>query len=249
MTDLEQIKINAFHIDIVFVVGVALLLTYLIIRLIKRYLFVLVKSEYWIQKIEDSWPRIELIIWFVIGLILLVYMLNNSFLITLVLLGVVFLVGGRYWRDVLNGVIIKFENRIAKGDFLSNNQYAGVIVDLGYRGLQIRMDKGEIGYIPYRGLSDYKVRKLERDLKSEMCTITVKFKPETSVDAALHKLKVEILQIPYTMLTKPVKIEVTDVDESGISLRAIVYTQNSESGKLVEVALLQSLKSQEFLVV
>ena len=248
MTDIEKIQISALPIESILVVGFVSLLTYLLIRLVKRYLFFVVKSEYWVHKIEDSWARIELIIWFVIGFILLIFMLNESFLITLVLLAVIFLIGGRYWRDILNGIIIKFENRIAKGDFLSNDQYSGVIVDLGYRGLQVRMDKGEMGYIPYRSLSDYKVRKLERDLKSELCTISVKFKSEISVDAAIQKLKVEILQIPYTMLTKPVKIEVVDVDEASISLRAIVHTQNSESGKLVEVALLQALKKQDYLI-
>jgi hypothetical protein len=248
MIDIEKTHISALSLESIVVVGLVLVLTYLLIRFIKRYLFFVVKSEYWIHKIEDSWARIELTVWFVMGFILLVYMLNQSFLITVVLLTVVFLVGGRYWRDILNGIIIKFENRIAKGDFLSNDQYSGVIVDLGYRGLQIRMDKGEVGYIPYRGLSDYKVRKLERDLKSELCTISVKFKAEISVDVAIQKLKVEILQIPYTMLTKPVKIEVIDVDGISISLRAIVHTQNSESGKLVEVALFQALRIQNYLM-
>jgi small conductance mechanosensitive channel len=247
MSKSELLNISVLPIQALISVALVVLTTFLLLKLIRRYLFVLVKSETWNQRVHNAWPRIEISIWLFVILVLLIFMLNKSFLVSLVVLGIVFIIGGRYWRDIVNGIIIKFENRIDEGDFLSNKEFSGVILNLGLRSLQIRLDGGDIAFISYRSLSDFKVRKLEGDLKNEMSSVTVKFKPEIPVESAIKKLKVEAMQIPYTMLTHPVMVEVIELNETGTLLRVLIHTQNSESGKLVELALNKALKGSEFL--
>jgi small-conductance mechanosensitive channel len=184
----------------------------------------------------------------VVSFLLIVFMLNKSFLVTLVLLALTFVIGGRYWRDVINGVIVKFENRIAEGDYLTNADYSGIIVELGIRGIQIRLKGGDIAFISYRNLSDFKVRKLERDSKNELCSVTVKVKPEVSVESAIKTLRKHAMLIPYTLLTQPAKVEVVELDDEAVTLRALIYTQSSESAKLVELALNNSLKEEGILI-
>jgi len=247
MIEINDISIAALPLQALLLVGFVLLVTFLMLKVVKRYLFVVVKSELWHQRIEDSWVRISLAIWLSISFMLLIFMLNKSFLITVVVLGVAFVVGGRYWRDVINGIIVKFENRLANGDFLSNDDYSGVIVELGVRGLQIRLTGGDVAFISYRNLSDFKVRKLERDLKSELCSITVKFKPEITVESAIKTLRRAAMIIPYTLLTQAAKVEVVELTETGVSLRVLIHTHSAESAKLVELALKSTLKEQNLI--
>lgn len=247
MINSDYISISGLPLQALLIVGLILLCTFFALKLIKRYLFMVVKSELWHQRIEFSWPKIEMGIWIIVSFLLLVFMLNKSFLVTLILLVVIFVVGGRYWRDVVNGIIVKFENRIAQGDFLSSNEYSGVIIELGVRGIQVRLAGGDIAFISYRNLSDFQVRKLERDLKSELCSVTVKFKPEITVESAIRILRKEAMLIPYTLLTKQAKVEVVQLDESGALLRVLLHTQSAESAKLVEMALISELKKNEYL--
>lgn len=235
----EPLNIGGVDLPVIaiFLVLLGNLLVYLVLKLVKRYLFVLIPTDFLNQYITKAWSRIELVIWVLVMVLSMVYLLNQSYLVTLVILAVILTLGSRYWKDAIAGITLKFENRIAIGDYLSSDAYSGVVEYLGFRGTQIRMDNGEHAFILYRSLHDFKVRKLARELTSEMSSVLVKFKAEIPVEIAVQKLKEEVLNIPYTMLTYPVQVEVVEVDDLGTTLRAIIHTQSSQSGKLAEKSL------------
>ena len=244
MKELDFINFSALPVQILVQVAIVIAIVFVLVKLVKRYLFVFVKSEIWNAKITNSWDRIETGIWLATGSLVLIYLLNHSFLITIVMLAITLVVGGKYWRDVINGVIIKFEHKISEGDFFSNAQYNGVITQLGSRGMQIRMDGGEVAFVPYRNLNEYKIRKVEGMFNSELNSIIVRVKPSIPVDAAVRMLKKSVLQIPYTMLTQPVKIEVVELKTEGSILRVLAHTQNFETGKLLELELNNQMAEQ-----
>lgn len=155
--------------------------------------------------------------------------------------------GGKYWRDLINGVFITFEHKIIEGDFISSDKYSGVVSKMGARGVQIRLDGGDLAFVTYSSLNDYKIRKLDRTFKSEMCSIIIKMKPEEAVDSAISKLKKAVLQIPYTMLTEPVKVEVVELNETGSTLRVLVHAQTIESAKMLEMELIQVLTAKNLI--
>ncbi|MGB0806483.1 MAG: mechanosensitive ion channel domain-containing protein, partial [Salibacteraceae bacterium] len=203
MKELDLINFSVLPVQIIIGVLIVLMAIYGLLKLVKRYLFVLVKSEKWNDKIGKSWPRIEISMWIITTASLLIFLLNQSFLVTMVMLVLILVVGGKSWRDLINGVFIKFENRISEGDFISNIDYSGVVNQMGNRGLQIKIDGGELAFIPYRNLGGYKIRKVDRTVNSEMISVLVKVNANFAVDAAIKKLKKAVLQIPYTMITHP----------------------------------------------
>ena len=223
-------------------------LLFFILKLVKRYLFVFIKSEEWGDRITQTWGKITLVLWGVLWVLSIIFLLNKSFWTTVVLLALFVIIGGRYWRDIIAGLTIKFEDRISEGDYLTKDEYEGVIQNIGFRGIMLHMKNGENAFIPFRNITEFKVRKLDREVKNELNTVLVKFKPEISMDAAIDKLRIEMLQIPYTILTQSIQIEVIDVEESGTTVRAVLHTQSSDSGKLAEKALLSTLRSQKLLV-
>lgn len=245
MKEIDIINFSVLPVQILISIAMVVGTVFLLMRLVKRYLFVLVKSELWNERIDRSWPRIEISIWILTTILVVIYLLNQSFLVTIVMLVLVLIIGGKYWRDLVNGVFIKFENKISEGDYISNNDYQGIVNQMGNRGLQIRLDGGELAFIPYRTLGNYKIRKVDRSFNSEMSSILVKVNSSFPVDSAVNKLKKAVLQIPYTMLTQPVKVEVVELDETGSTLRVLVHAQNVESGKLLELELRQVLKKME----
>lgn len=245
MKELDFISFSVLPAQTLVSVSIVIAVVYLLLKLVKRYLFVVVKREDWNRRIEAAWPRIDTSIWIGTGFLLLIYMLNNSFLITLVMLAVVLVIGGKYWRDIINGVIIKFEHKIADGDFFTNAQYKGVITQLGARGLQIRMDGGEVAFVPYRSLNEYKIRKIDGALKSELNSVLLSVKPSIPIDAAMAKIKRMVLEIPYTNLTQAVKIEVVELTKESSILRVLVHTPNFETGKLLELELRNQMTLQK----
>jgi hypothetical protein len=80
-----------------------------------------------------------------------------------------------------------------------------------------------------------------------MSSIVVKVRPQEPIDSAISKLKKAVLQIPYTMLTQPIKVEVVELNETGSTLRVLVHSQTLESGKLLEMELNQELKLLELI--
>lgn len=242
--------IEQLNLPIGALIGVALIntLLFLVLKLIRKYLFVLIKSDLIIERVTSIWERITVVIWITMIVFSIIYLLNQSFVITTVILALMLLLGGKYWLDVATGIILRIENRVAVGDYLSNDQYKGLVQNIGVRGLQLRLNTGEDAFVTYRQLSDFVVRKMDNDHHNEINTITVTIKPEYTVDIAVQKLRTEILLIPYTILTKPVQIEVIDTDESGTQLRAVLFTQTNDSGKLAEKALIHNLGNQELLV-
>ena len=247
MMEIGEIAISGLKPDVLLISSLVILVTYLMLKLAKRYLFMFIKSEIWSQKIERSWVRIELGVWLFVFFVILIYLLNNSFMVTMVVLLLIFAIGGRYWRDVLNGVVLKFENQISIGDFLYNDDYSGVVVEMSLRGLRVRLKSGDIAFVAYSSFNDFKVRKMNNDLKSEMCAVTLRIKPEITVESAIKLLKKEVMLIPYTLLTYPVKVEVIKLDEKGTLLNVMVHTLNPESAKLVEMSLMKSLKEEDVL--
>ena len=248
MMEIDDIAISGLKVDVLLPSMLAIILTFLILKLTKRYLFMFIKSEIWSQKIERSWVRIELGVWLTVFFVILIFLLNNSFFVTIVMLLIVFFVGGKYWRDVLNGVVLKFENQISIGDFLSSDDYSGIVIGMSIRGMKVRLSSGDVAFVPYSSFNDFKVRKATNDLKGELCSVTLKFKSEITVEAAIKLLRREAMLIPYTLLTHAVKVEVIKLDEEGTLLNVMVHTLNPESAKLVELSLTRSLKEEGVLV-
>ncbi len=244
------LEIGQFDLPFKALITVALInvVVFFGLRLIKKYLFFVIKSENWRLRISKTWSRIALVVWTVIWLVSIIYLLKMNFLVTVVLLGLIILLGWKFWGDVIAGITIKIEDRVSIGDFLSKSPYEGLVNNLGVRGIQLRMNNGENAFIPYRHLTDFKVRKTDGDVKSELHTVEVSFKPEIAIDKAMRKLQNEVLQVPYTLLTQPVKIEIVESTDMSTILRTVIPTQSSEYGKFAEKALLIALKKQGLLV-
>ena len=51
---------------------------------------------------------------------------------------------------------------------------------MSLRGLQVRLKSGDVAFVAYSSFNDFKVRKMNNDLKSEMCSVTLRIKPENN---------------------------------------------------------------------
>lgn len=217
-------------------------------RLVKRYLFVFITSEIWKERIYHAWNKIEIILSIILLVGSVLFLLNQSVIITSVLLIFILVLGGRYWIDAFSGWILKFENRIAEGDFISSEAYKGTVLNLGFRGVQLRLKDGELAFVPYRKVVDFSVRKLDKEQKNEMNTFQLQLAANIPVDKAVKLVEKEVLQIPYTILSRPVMVEVVQLLDEVLKIRVVMYTRSTEGGKLAERALNMSLKKKALLV-
>lgn len=216
-------------------------------RLVKRYLFVFITSDLWKERIHNAWSKIEIVLGMLMVVGSVLFLLNQSVVVTSVLLLFILVIGFRYWVDAFSGWVIKFESRINEGDFISSQEYKGTVLKMGIRGVQLRLKNGELAFVPYRKVTDFKVRKLDKEQKNEMHTFQLSLRNQMPVDRAVKQVEKEVLEIPYTVLSRPVKVEVEQMTDDVLKLRVVMFTRSTEGGKLAERAIMISLQNQQLL--
>ncbi len=247
MDKVVDIALHRFSVLTFLVVVAAGVAIYVLLYLLSRYTFVFVRSEQWQDRMKQQWAKVELVVWVLYALGAIIVMLNRSMTVTLIILTLVVLLGWRYWRDVVAGLTLRLENRIIKGDYLIGSDYSGVVERVGTRGITLKTDSGEIAFIPFRKLDEFKIRKMELEGKGEMTSLSLILKPGIHADKAVSEVRKSILVVPYILLTMPPHIEVTGIGSGGVEVRAVLYTKNRDDAKIAEMALKEVLRQRKLL--
>lgn len=138
---------------ILFAVGL-----YVFMRLISVGLALMPAKNRYQKIIKSLFPVVELVAWLIfiiaatIGLLEKEYYTDIALLIIFILL--VYLLSRFVLKDLIAGVIIKTANRPEKDNHIIIGEVQGVISNVGYLGIELRNEKGQLVSIPYSRLSD-----------------------------------------------------------------------------------------------
>jgi small-conductance mechanosensitive channel len=129
-------------------------------------------------------------------------------------------------RDLLNGLLVLFEDQYVVGDFVMINEYNGIVENLTLRVVQIRDGRGHLITIPHSAVTQ--VVNASRDWSRIDYRITI------DVDADVHKAIAALRESVEEMyadaawheaiLGEPEWIGVESVGKAGIVLRASIRT-------------------------
>lgn len=218
-------------------------LLYAILYIISRYGILLVTNEKRHRQMERVWPKIEVVLWIFFGVVTLVYLLNNSPLVAGFLVAGLAIAGWRYWRDLIYGIVGRFENRINLGDHLSKANVDGDVEHLGLFGLRLKLNSGDFLFIRYRDMDAYQIRKVSMDSYLHLATLNLRLKADKKMDALTGMIHQALLELPYVLVTRKIAVNLIQANENYAEFRAVFFTQNAEDAKLVELAMLESFKA------
>jgi hypothetical protein len=170
---------------------------------IRTYVLPLVKSTSRLQRWQGLLLRIELAVWLGYGLFSLYRLLLQAPLVTVILLGVLLLLGRLWWRDWLPGLLFRLDQDVEAGDFLVYQSQRYRIQAIRPRNLRLLSKQGELLVLPYRLLDETRI------VKATASTFMTHFSFELSYDVpdAAARLERFMADCPWVVPAHPPKIE------------------------------------------
>ncbi len=146
-------------------------------------------------------PVVELVLWvgFIMWTVRLMYEAYNiTALIVAATLTVLFIVP--MWlliRDFLNGVIMKVQRKIDKGNTIEIEGIKGVVIKAGHLSFDIRTKDGSIKTIPYNKVMSRIISKQGSNVNLDSRVISFRINSSHDIESAIAGLKVTLTNAPW----------------------------------------------------
>ncbi len=192
----------------IFLVVVGVLL-YLFFRVLDRYVLVLVKDRKYVQMIERWDFRVRFAAWAGYSSWALFHLIKVNFLLTIVVLAVVFIAGFKSWMQAFSGLMIRLERRFRLGDSIRTSHGNGQVAAFYMQSLGVLNESGELLSIPYTEVAFQPyARQTDRALN-----MPDRFEiswPYAEPENALGQLRQWAEQCPWTASVQPVQVSQTE---------------------------------------
>ncbi|TNE54883.1 MAG: mechanosensitive ion channel family protein [Bacteroidetes bacterium] len=171
--------------------------------LIRNFVVPLIKSRK-ISQLTGLWLfRLELLAWALFTVFLLYQFLLDSMLITLVIAGMILLLGWPFWKDFIPGVLFRLENQVGPGDIIRVDGNESIVEQLGARSLRSSTLAGETILTPYHKLQEAVIVRARSEGKLLKSTFTVTLE-NGSPQAAAQRIEKFLQECPWAApLEKP----------------------------------------------
>lgn len=165
---------------------------YVMFWLIRTYVLPLVDGRLQQQRWGHWLFRTELVVWALFFLYAFYRLLLAAPLSSLVLAGLLLLLGRPWWRDFLPGLLFRLEGDAEPGDYLTYRDHRYSIEALRARSLKLRSESGAYLILPYRLLGEVIIAKAAQ--KTALTPFT--FQLET--DASEEKIEQLLVECPWS---------------------------------------------------
>ena len=215
-------------------IGLVTITIFLAFWIFKNFLLPIVAKKSKWHFSEKLFSKIEIIVWAVFCLIAVYWSLQSSIITTSIFL-LLFLVGGwSFWNDFFLGLIFRFSEKFQKEDIiLLGNGIKGKINTFGMRSLELISSSGESIFLPYRKLNTTEITKKSAQGKLFANTFTLTINNEKSQEIN-KKIKLALLNCPWTICNQPIKIEQISATEFTISAFVFDTNINNKQQRFVE---------------
>lgn len=127
-------------------------------------------------------------------------------------------------KDVISGFFILFEDQYGVGDVVKISDLSGVVERMTLRVTVLRNLEGQVHVIPNGNI--HTVTVMTKEWARAVVDVTVSFKEDLSkVFQVLNRINQRLAQdMPHEILDKPTLLGVEKLDDTGVTVRAIVKT-------------------------
>jgi moderate conductance mechanosensitive channel len=127
-------------------------------------------------------------------------------------------------KDVISGFFILFEDQYGVGDVVKIGELSGVVERMTLRATVLRNLEGQVHVIPNGNIQMVTV--MTKEWARAVVDVTVSLKEDLSnVFQVLNRVSQRLAQdLPHDILDKPTLLGVERLDDTGVTIRAIVKT-------------------------
>src|SRR5439155_9016053 len=127
-------------------------------------------------------------------------------------------------KDVISGFFILFEDQYGVGDVVKIGDLSGVVERMTLRATVLRNLEGQVHLIPNGNIQTVTV--MTKEWARAVVDVTVAMKEDLSnVFQVLNRINMRLAQdMQHEILEKPTILGVEKLDDSGVTIRAIVKT-------------------------
>lgn len=152
MIPIENISLTL--VMLLFVIGI-IIVTFFI--LFYNFIFPAIRNRRLKRFIRKWIYRLELLTWLSFLIYSIYRLLLASPITTIVFLTLIILLGWNFWRDILQGAILKIDDKVRPGDTISILGEKGMIETMDRRNLTLRTHQGEQMIVHYRKMEGYRI--------------------------------------------------------------------------------------------
>lgn len=232
----DVIDNNPFYkVFLLLAVGVAVGLA---IRIVQNYVLALIKERRYARLIERWQFRVKTAIWIGYSSWALYHLIKVNFVVTLVILAVVFAAGWRSWMQFYAGILLRLEKRIQLGDRIETSAGSGRVERFHFQSLTVLTNDGHLVHVPYSLLmSDVVTQSTEQEkLMAQSFTVKVSTERPQEVKQKLTRL---VNACPWTAVLHPIQVVHVGEEVFKITAKSI---DNSVFDK-VEMYVIKRLES------
>ena len=168
-------------------------------------------------------PLLRNVVWILFSIHVLYQLTQVSPAVSLAVVGVLLALGWQSVRDLVQGTIFRFQKGDISGQRLHVKKYTGIVNKMHNTKIELNTKDGEIVQIPYSHIISAVTTKptATKHLKTGVVFLDL---PEGSqVEEAKNKLKEQLLNLPWIVSSKGVKIE-KRVQENGTIQLKIAFS-------------------------
>jgi small-conductance mechanosensitive channel len=129
-----------------------------------------------------------------------------------------------FFKDVISGFFILFEDQYGVGDVVKIGDFTGVVERMTLRSTVMRNLEGQVHVVPNGNIQNITV--MTRDWARAVLDVTVRYEEELrKIFDALQRVGTRLAQDwPDRVLEQPAILGVEKLDENGVTVRCIVKT-------------------------
>lgn len=219
--------ISAPHVLQLLLMGVLLFLG---LRLIRKGVYVYIRTKQANPVINRFFPLFEFFVW-IIFLVLLTKQIfkagmAESIILIVLPMGILMWAGSFVIRDWMAGIVFKAEDRYRIGDIVCFKDTRGSLTDLGYRSLTLETADGILIEIPYSTLvRESTMQKISREIPT--CTFQLEIPAQRTFPEVQQFLNRVVMCAPWCSLNRKPTIRMVNTQENKYLIEITSYIIDS----------------------
>lgn len=166
-----------------------------------------------------------------------------GYIITGLLAMVIFWLAWYYLRDVVAGIVLHAQKKLAVGDTIQTTAAEGRIIRFSLTDIQLINNEESISYVPYSWLFHKGVyHKLESNSQSSSNSIKLINSSSKDYDSLEKAIRNYCLALPWVDFTKPIRVHLSTKTPEGMHIEIKLYLFDHKNKGLVEEALVKEFQ-------
>ncbi len=219
---------------------------YVILRIIKKYLPLMMKKELSKRIIGIGIPILEVLFWLWVFYESIPVFYNHHKLLgilvfTIALSAIIWYTWYRL-RDYVAAFIFRTGNEISIGESIEYENVSGKVISFKSRYIELKNASGDIELIPYTAISGKRIIRHQNTEQSQSFKFAISINGETPPKTQAADIKQFILRQPWSSLSKDPVIRYLGNDDEGNHYEITVFTPDNSYAEKIKRELQKRFK-------